>query len=135
MDLIIPAYNIDPKVAAKYEGQIAKVMHKKREEEINRFRDSKLPPKAGRTAPLAGEGKLPDNDTRKTAITKGRANTPTDELILKLLSFEELAISQVADRLGISRQLARHAIERLRGRGSLARRYSGSLTVWRTAGE
>ena len=120
MDLIIPAYNIKPALAAKFEDKIAKIMHRKRHEEINRFRNEAKPPR------------LPEPEAKRTGSAKGRMNNPTDELVLKLLRSEELQMNEVSDRLGLSRQLTRAILERLYSRKLLVRRREGLFYRWRT---
>lgn len=119
MEIIVPAYNIKPALAALYEGQIAKIMHRKRDEEINRFRGEAKPPR------------LPEPEAKRTGSAKGRMNNPTDELVLRLLRAEELMMNEVSDRLGLSRQLTRAILERLYSRKLLDRRREGLFYRWK----
>lgn len=134
VSIIVPAYNINPALAKKFEEDIARVMHAKREEEINQFRDVKLPPKAGRYIPPLGEARIPD-DNRKTDLTKGRENNDTDHLILKLLRQREMTVAQVAHLIGLSRQVTRHLVTRLVARKELVRIKTYRNDVFRTVGE
>jgi len=132
MELIVPAYNIKPALAAKFEEKIAKIMHRKRDEEINRFRADKLPPKKGRDPELVGAPKLPEQKLTGSAV--GRANNATDELVLKLLANKELSILQIAEHIGMSRQAVRHAVERLVGRKEVRKKNAGFVTVFWAVG-
>jgi hypothetical protein len=134
MKIIVPAYNVKPEQAARFEAQIAAIMHMKRDEEINRFCEDKLPPKAGRDVPIAGGARLPDNDNRKTPITRGRQNNPTDELVLKILRDRELSASEVADMLRMTTQAMRNVMDRLVSRGEIRRRTSGYGNLFTSVG-
>ena len=135
MRIIIPAYNVKPDQATRFEAQIASVMHIKRAEEINRFKEDGLPPMEGRPRPLVGGGRLPDNNTRKTAITKGRENNPTDEIILKTLRGRELGGHEVARVINLSTDTVRTALSRLLTRGQVSRRSNGYQILWTATGD
>jgi len=132
MQIIVPAYNIDPKLASRFEDRVARIMHQRRQEEINRFREVKLPPKKGRDPVLVGEARLPDR--KLTGSAKGRENSATDELILKLLREREMSIPDLSGLMGMSRQAIRHAVERLVGRKQLRRRHTPTITVFSVVG-
>lgn len=134
MKIIVPAYNVQPEQAARFEAQIAAIMHMKRDEEINRFRDDKLPPKEGRSLPLIGKARLPDNDTRKTAITQGRQNNSTDEIILKVLRRQSMPMSVVADTLNLSKDTVRHALSRMVARNMVTKELRGYVVWWHAVG-
>ena len=134
MKIIVPVYNVQPEQAARFEAQIAAIMHMKRDEEINRFRDDKLPPKEGRSPPLIGKARLPDNETRKTAITQGRQNNSTDEIILKVLRRQSMPMSVVADTLNLSKDTVRHALSRMVARNMVTKELRGYVVWWHAVG-
>ena len=134
MKIIVPAYNVKPEQAARFEAQIAAIMHMKRDEEINRFRDDKLPPKVGRDAPIVGGAKLPDGEKKVVGSAKGRPNNATDELVLKILRGRELSASEVADMLRMTTQAMRHVMDRLIGRGEVVRRMNGYVNLFTAVG-
>lgn len=134
MKIIVPAYNVKPEQAARFEAQIAAIMHMKRDEEINRFCEDKLPPKVGRDAPIVGGAKLPDGEKKLVGSAKGRPNNSTDELVLKILRDRELSASEVADMLRMTTQAMRHVMDRLIGRGEVVRRTNGYVNLFTAVG-
>jgi predicted transcriptional regulator of viral defense system len=84
---------------------------------------------------MFGGGKLPDNNPRKTAITQGRENNPTDEIILKVLKGRELGGHEVARMINLSTDTVRTALSRLLTRGQVSRRSNGYQILWTTVGE
>ena len=135
MKIIVPAYNVKADQATRFEAQIAAIMHMHREQEIRQFKDDLPPPKDGRPRPMFGGGKLPDNNPRKTAITQGRENNPTDEIILKVLKGRELGGHEVARMINLSTDTVRTALSRLLTRGQVSRRSNGYQILWTTVGE
>ena len=134
MKIIVPAYNVKPEQAARFEAQIAAIMHMKRDEEINRFRDDKLPPKVGRDDPMVGSAKLPDGEKKVVGSAKGRPNNATDELVLKILHDRMLAASEIADMLRMTTQAMRHVLERLIGRGEVRKSNNGYVNLFTAVG-
>ena len=134
MKIIIPAYNVKADQATKFEAQIAAIMHMKRDEEINRFQENKAPPKEGRSMPPIGKARLPDNDTRKTAITQGRENNSTDEIILKMLRRQSMPMSIIADTLNLSKDTVRHALSRMVARRMVTKELRGYTIWWHAIG-
>jgi hypothetical protein len=134
MEVIFPAYSIRASQAAKYESQIAALIHKHREDEINLFREEKLPPKIGREVPLVGSAKLPDGEKKVVGSAKGRANNSTDELVLKILRDRQLAASEIADMLRMTTQAMRHVLERLIGRGEVRKSNNGYVNLFTAVG-
>lgn len=119
VSIIVPAFNIKPALAKKFEKEIAKVMHRKREEEVLQSKSS-VP--------------FPVN-TERTGCAKGRPNNATDEQLLKLLRTEELPQHMIAKTLGMSRQLVRHSLSRLYARGALSKWHDGRNYLWKTKEE
>ena len=134
MKIIVPAYNVKPEQAARFEAQIAKIMHMKRDEEVNRFCEDKLPPKVGRDAPIVGGAKLPEGKQKIVGSAKGRPNNVTDELVLKILRGRELSASEVADMLRMTTQAMRHVMDRLIARGEVRRRTNGYVNLFTAVG-
>jgi len=134
MKIIFPAYNVKPEQAARFEAQSAAIRHKKRDEEINRFREEKLPPKAGRDDPMVGSAKLPDGEKKVVGSAKGRANNSKDELVLKILHNRMLAASEIADMLRMTTQAMRHVLERLIGRGEVRKINNGYVNLFTAVG-
>lgn len=134
MKIIVPAYNVKADQATRYEAQIAAIMHMKRDEEINRFCEDKLPPKVGRDAPIVGSAKLPDGEKKVVGCAKGRANNATDELVLKILRDRQLAANEIADMLRMTTQAMRHVLERLIGRGEVRKSNNGYVNLFTAVG-
>jgi predicted transcriptional regulator len=135
VQIIVPAYNVKADQATRFEAQIAAIMHMHREQEIRKFKEDVPPPKVGRPRPTTAGGKLPDNNNRKTAITQGRENNSTDEIILKILKGREMGGHEVARMINLSTDTVRTALSRLLTRGQVSRRSSGLRVLWTTVGE
>jgi len=141
MNVLIPAYNLNAKLATKYETQIAASIHHHTALEIENLRPKK---NARLTATPAEDLAMSPSACQKTeedapetlrkpapAIIQtafaqyqpGRTS-PTDELIVKILiayaksrsqtDTPGLAASDLADKLSISRQAINAALARLR---------------------
>lgn len=84
--------------------------------------------------PPIGKARLPDNDTRKTAITQGRENNSTDEIILKMLRRQSMPMSIIADTLNLSKDTVRHALSRMVARRMVTKELRGYTIWWHAIG-
>jgi len=135
VQIIVPAYNVKADQATRYEAQIASIMHMKRNEEINRFKDDKLPHATPQATTRANAPKLPEAEVKKTGSAKGRENSKLDELIIKMLKNRELSASEIANIVGVKNDNMRHILARLLARGELIKRNTGYITLFKATGK
>lgn len=128
MKIIVPAYNVKPEQAARFEAQIADIMHRMRNVEKNGTAD--LPDDAPmRRAPRKRKEVV---DTTR-AINKPL--TPTDEMLIKLLKGRDLTATEIMNLTYLNRDTLRAALIRLAARGLLIKRVRGNHISWTSVGE
>lgn len=128
MAMIIPAYNLDPRMATKFEAQIAKVMHRRRDEEIAKLRLKDKSSEASRP-PMHNKTKKP------SLFTQPRPNNEMDEEVLRLLKHQWLSVAMIASKIGRTPQAVRHMIDRLYARKQLRRMEGATVTLYCAVGE
>lgn len=143
--ILIPAYNLNAKLATKYEAQIVAAIHRHRSAELEAIKETVSPrtsvqarrtsvttdaaprtPSARMSRPWASveppkvEEPAPDLIVKAAyARYQPGATNPTDELILKVMAAYPmgLAIVDIAHKIAVSRQAAKGALDRLTRKG------------------
>ena len=125
MKIIVPAYNVKPDQAARFEVQIATIMHRERERELSLFKKTDQVPDAV---------KVPRHTRppKRTDIATPKPLNPTDSVILRILGDKELTATEIADWLAVSSSVVRQSLSKLYTRDLVSRRRAGLLTVWRS---
>lgn len=122
MKIIVPAYNVKPEQATRFEAQIADIMHRYRRTEMGR---DKPEPEFRRYEPV----------NSKPSAAAGRKDTPTDLVILKLIKEQALTATELAKKLTMSRPAVVAALDRLLTRKRVVKRHKPNGTLWRAVGE
>ena len=128
MKIIVPAYNVKPEQAARFEAQIADLMHRNRNVERNRTAD------------------LPDDSPMRRAPKKRKESvdstkavnkplTPTDTMLINLLKGKDLTATEIMNLTYLNRDTLRAALIRLAARGLLIKRVRGNHISWTSVGE
>ena len=106
MKIIVPAYNVKPDQAARFEVQIATIMHRERERELSLFKKTDQVPDAV---------KVPRHTRppKRTDIATPKPLNPTDSVILRILGDKELTATEIADWLAVSSSVVRQSLSKL----------------------
>ena len=143
--ILIPAYNLNAKLATKYEAQIAAAIHRHRSAELEAIKETMGPrtsvqvrrhrekaessprtPSARMARPWASvepskvEEPVPDLIVKaEYARYQPGVTNPTDELILKVMASYPMGLATVdiAHKIAVSRQAAKAALDRLTRKG------------------
>jgi len=126
--ILIPAYNLNAKLATKYEAQIAAVMHRQRNIELNRTAD--LPD----DAPMRSTPRK-RREAADPAKALNKPLTPTDEVLLKLLKGNKLTATEIMRAMLIGRDTLRTVLLRLASRGMVVKEVRGNHITWHTVGD
>ena len=128
MKIIVPAYNVKPEQAARFEAQIADIMHRKRNVERNRTADLPDDSPMRKVERLRPESKPSQSNRDKPLV-------PTDMILLALLKGQKLTSTEIMRATGLNRDTLRAALLRLSSRGLLIKEVRGNHITWHTAGE
>ena len=136
--ILIPAYNLNAKLATKYEAHIAAAIHRHRSAELEAIKEtigprtsvqvrqrrekaeSRMDRPWASVEPPKVEEPAPDLIVKAAyARYQPGATNPTDELILKVMAAYPmgLAIVDIAHKIAVSRQAAKGALDRLTRKG------------------
>lgn len=127
MNIVLPAYNIDPKLATRFEDQVARVMHRNRWDEINRLREKDKTAESARPP-------MHNKPAKPSQFTQPRPNNEMDYEVLHLLRHQWLSVAMIAQKIGRTPQAARHMVARLYALKLLHRR-DGMVTMYCAVGE
>lgn len=124
MKIIVPAYNVKPEQATRYEAQIAAIMHMERERELGLLK---------KKDPASEAGRVPRHTkpVKHTDIAIPKPLNPTDNMVLRVLAGRELTATEIADWISVSTDTARQALSKLYTRKLVSRSMRGSLVIWR----
>ena len=128
VEIILPAYNINPVLARKHEAKIADIMHWQRNIELNRTAD--LPD----DAPMRSTPRK-RREAADPAKALNKPLTPTDEVLLKLLKGNKLTATEIMRAMLIGRDTLRTVLLRLASRGMVVKEVRGNHITWHTVGD
>jgi len=128
MKIIVPAYNVQPEQAARFEAQIADIMHRMRNAERNVTAD--LPD----DSPMRRAERIRP-ESKPTQSNRDRPLTPTDTLLISLLKGKDLTATEIMNLTYLNRDTLRAALIRLAARGLLIKRVRGNHISWTSVGE
>lgn len=128
VEIILPAYNINPVLARKHEAKIATFMHRQRNVELNRTAD--LPD----DSPMRKAPRL-RSESKPTQSNRDKPLVPTDKVLLALLKGQKLTSTEIMRATGLNRDTLRAALLRLSSRGLLIKEVRGNHITWHTVGE
>jgi len=117
----VPAFNIDPHLAKKFEERIGEIMFAERRGERAKTDD-----------PTYRPPKLP---SERSGIQKGRPDNPTDLTLLRILRTRECTITELSKLMGIQRNTIRMALDRLLSRKMVGKRKVDKVHVWWAVGQ